>query len=150
MIRRTAAAILVAGVMIVGAACSADDETADDASVTTVAATGEADDATEAGTADCAELAEAAAPARASASFPDNADATWTVEGVEIDADGRALVEVVPSTDDVGYPRFRMLHACDGDDVVLLGTYALDDDGWVLLFTTDQPGAADLEPTLAD
>jgi len=150
MIRRTAAAILVAGVLVVGAACSTDDETADDAPVTAVAPTGEGDDSGETGTADCASLAEAAAPARAAASFPDNADATWTVDGVEIDDAGRAQVEVVPSTDDVGYPRFRMLSACDGDDVVLLGTYALDDDGWVLLFTTDEPGAADLEPTLPD
>ena len=93
---------------------------------------------------ECEVLARAAAPGQAADSFPDNPGNTWAVADTSTDEAGRAVVEVVPTPDDVGYPRFRFVSRCDGDDVVFLGAYALDGGSWILLFTTNEPGASDL------
>lgn len=92
----------------------------------------------------CESLASAAAAGQAADSFPDNPDNAWAVAGTSTDSAGRAVVEVVPTPDDVGYPRFRFVSRCEGDEVVFLGSYALDDGAWILLFTTNEPGASDL------
>jgi hypothetical protein len=143
------ASFLAAMAMLSGCGDDAD-ETADDTSERTTAPPSDATEATEpdgSASGDCTTAAEGAAPAEARAAFPDNPDVAWAVEGVEEDPEGRALVEVVPTPDEVGYPRFRLVFACDGDPV-LLGTYALDGERWVLLFTTDEIGDVELDPTL--
>lgn len=97
---------------------------------------------------DCPTVAEAAAPGIATAGFPDYPDVTWSVTGVEVDDQGLVLVEVVPDPDEVGYSSFRLAITCPDGPPVHAGTYALDDDTWVLLATTDEAGSVELEPTL--
>ncbi len=99
------------------------------------------------GASTCAADAEAATPAEAAASFPDNPGTVWTVEDVEA-ADGQAWVHAVPDSDAVGYPAFRFVYACAADGPELLGVYASESAGWVLLFTTDAAGADALEPSV--
>lgn len=101
-----------------------------------------------AATGDCPTVAEAAAPGIATAGFPDYPDVTWSVTGVEVDDQGLVLVEVVPDPDEVGYSSFRLAITCPDGPPVHAGTYALDDDTWVLLATTDEAGSVELEPTL--
>jgi hypothetical protein len=154
--------LVVAAALVLGA-CG-DDEAADDAVdageavASTVAdavddptegtAATDTDDGGE-GTDGCAATAEAAAPDQGLESFPDNPDATWTVLGSRTDDDGRAVVEVEPSTPDVGYPGFLFLSECPTDDeAVLLAVYAWEGGTWNILFTTDELGPLELEPTL--
>ena len=157
--RRAFTLCVVLLALLVGA-CG-DDDTADPSGTTTStepggltgsdsdgeSGDGRGDDTTDDATDDAAAACEAAArdalPAQAARSFPDNSHNTWAVADSFTDAAGLAVVEAVPSPDDVGYPSFRFVSRCDGDEVVLLGAYALD-GGWVLLFTTDAPGASDL------
>jgi hypothetical protein len=106
--------------------------------------TGEGDGVEVGDEAACQDLASAAAAGQAADSFPDNPHNRWAVADTSTDEAGRAVVEVVPTPDDVGYPRFRFVSRCDGDEVVFLGAFALDGGSWVLLFTTNEPGAADL------
>ena len=139
---------LVLVLVLIAVACGDDDSTSS-APPTTAEPTGLASDGDGATPdsdeeSECEALARAAAPAQAPDSFTDYHHITWAVAGTSTDEAGRAVVEVVPTPDDVGYPRFRFVSRCDGDDVVFLGSYALDGGAWVLLFTTDEPGASDL------
>lgn len=88
------------------------------------------------------------APTDATPAFPDNPDVTWTAEGATPGADGRALVELVPDPDEVGYPRFRFVYDCATGEPVRFGTYAFEDGGWILLSTTDAGASADLPVSL--
>lgn len=149
---RTLTAALIVAVALLGSACGDDEESSPESSSTSVASDttptseGPVEDA---GDADCASLASAGAPALALEKFPDNPDVEWSVVDATLDEEGRAVVEIEPAPDEVGYPAFRMVSVCEGDgEPVLLGTYALDGDTWLLLFTTDEPGAADLAPEL--
>jgi hypothetical protein len=129
--------LVVAAALVLGACGGDDDEAATDT-----------DDGGE-GTDGCAAAAEAAAPDQGLESFPDDPDATWTVLGSRTDDDGRAVVEVEPSTPDVGYPGFLFLSECPTDDeAVLLAVYAWEGGTWNILFTTDELGPLELEPTL--
>jgi hypothetical protein len=140
---------LVVVLALIAVACGDDDSTTS-APPTTAEPSGLAggdddpavDDSDEAS--ECEELASSAAAGQAADSFPDNPHNTWAVAGTSTDGAGRAVVEVVPTPDDVGYPRFRFVSRCEGDEVVHLGAYALDGSSWVLLFTTNEPGASDL------
>jgi hypothetical protein len=135
---------------LIASACG-DDDSASSAPPTTAepsrlasdddgpSADGSVDEASE-----CEALASAAAADQAADSFPDNPHNTWAVAGSSTDEAGRAVVEVVPTPDDVGYPRFRFVSRCEGDRAVFLGAYALDGGAWVLLFTTNEPGASEL------
>lgn len=86
----------------------------------------------------CKAMVEEAAPALAARSFPDNPDVTWSVGEASVTDAGLATVEVVPTPDEVGYPAFRLVTVCERDEAVLVGAYAREGDGWVLLFTTDE------------
>jgi hypothetical protein len=98
----------------------------------------------------CVAVAEDAAPDIATRSFPDNPDEIWTVDGVTENDDGQVVVEVVPASAAVGYPRFRFVTVCEGEEAVLLATYALEEGSWVLLFTSDAAEGIDFDPELAD
>lgn len=98
----------------------------------------------------CVATARDQATEIATRSFPDNADETWTVADVVEDDEGRAVVEIVPGSAAVGYPRFRFVTACEDGDAVLLATYALDEGTWTLLFTSDAAEGTDFDPELAD
>lgn len=154
--RRHLLLLALAATLALVAACSDDDTATDGAAGTSTTAAGAASDGTAApssGTGDeaamCADVAVEAAPDLAATTFPDNPDVTWTVAAVETDDEGLALVEVVPEPDEVGYPAFRLAVTCESGEAVHLGTYALDGGSWVLLATTDAPGADELEPTLS-
>lgn len=98
-------------------------------------------------TSTCAADAQAVTPAEAASSFPDNPDTVWAVE--EAEATGEQVwVQAVPDSDAVGYPAFRFVYACADAGPALLGVYAAEEAGWVLLFTTDAAGADALEPSM--
>lgn len=127
------------------AACGDDDggETADAPAageVTTTAAADDAGETSELAEDDaepgCAAAAADAAQAIGEEHFPDNPGVIWDVVGTSSDAEGRALVEVQPTPDEVGYPRFTFLVECSDDDPELVATYALDGGAYVLLSTT--------------
>ena len=142
--RRAFTLCVVLLALLVGA-CG-DDDTADPSGTTTSTEPGGltgSDSDGESGDGGGDDTTDDARPAPAARAFPDNSHNTWAVADSFTDAAGLAVVEAVPSPDDVGYPSFRFVSRCDGDEVVLLGAYALD-GGWVLLFTTDAPGASDL------
>lgn len=96
----------------------------------------------------CVARAEGAAPDLARRTFPDNPDVTWHVRGVTSDAEGRAIVEMEPEPDTVGYPRFKLLIGCPatgGPDI--LATYALENGAFTLL-STRTGSALDYPPSL--
>ncbi|MGY6501168.1 MAG: hypothetical protein ACXIVQ_09805 [Acidimicrobiales bacterium] len=95
----------------------------------------------------CAEMARSVAGRQALGSFPDNPDVSWSVADVTA-SEVRAIAEIVPTPDEVGYPRFRLVSMCEGDEIELLGAYALDGAGWILLFTAGDTQPEDLSPTL--
>ncbi|HLT16352.1 MAG TPA: hypothetical protein VK007_06580 [Acidimicrobiales bacterium] len=149
MIRRIPALLLAAAVAL--AACGDDDGSAPDTtdaapSTSAVGAPAVDEDALRA----CEDLAAEAAPAQATEHFPDNPDVTWTVVDATADpASGLVQVEIAPSSDEVGYPAFKLIALCEGgEESVLLGAYALDGGAWVLLFTTDARAEIDLAPEL--
>ena len=109
---------------------------------------GESLPAAEDGPDECATAAEAEAPAMALEAFPDNPDVTWEVLGATIDDEGRSLVELQPDPDEVGYPRFTFLIDCTTGEPVRLATYAFEDEGYILLATTDAAGDSELQPEL--
>jgi hypothetical protein len=151
--RRLLITLLVSSALLLSACGDDADSASDDAATTTTTPAAMAPEGPEDGTDDadeggCASVAEAAMPAQAERSFPDNPHNEWTVASSSVDTAGRAFVEAVPTPDDVGYPRFQFVSNCAGDEAVLLGAYALDDGVWVLLFTTDDADVADFEPTL--
>ncbi len=156
--RRTAVpGVLAALVVLLGVAgCTGDTESDTDSVGAGAPEESPLDDAelgggelpgTDGGPATCAADAEAVTPAEAASSFPDNPDTVWTVEDSEA-TDGQAWVQAVPDTDAVGYPAFRFVYACADDGPDLLGVYAAEAAGWVLLFTTDAAGAGALEPSM--
>mgnify|MGYP001627580693 CR=1 FL=1 len=95
----------------------------------------------------CEETIEAAAPEQAAESFPDHPDVTWTVGEASVTEVGLGTVELTPSSDEVGYPAFRLVAVCEGERSVLVGVYAREGDGWVLLFTTDERPEIELPAT---
>lgn len=126
------------------AACGDDDggETADppgDGEVTTTVAAddaGETSELAEDAEPGCAAAAADAAQAIGEVHFPDNPGVIWDVVATSTDADGRALVEVQPTPDEVGYSRFTFLVDCAAGAPELVATYALDGGAYVLLSTT--------------
>lgn len=161
--RRLLIATTALAVLLVGACGSTEDTAGSGASSSTTSTTaslsasgtlvappGSATGGTTADPASCAAVAEASAPAIATRSFPDNPDETWTVADVTENDEGQAVVEIVPASAAVGYPRFRFVTACEGGDAVLLATYALDDGAWILLFTSDAAEGLTFDPELAE
>jgi hypothetical protein len=150
MLRRYAAVPFALFALTLFAVACGDDDTEATPGVTSPV--GSADDAPAPGSdardsADpCAVAAEAAAPGQAFDVFVDNPDVTWAVAGVTVDG-SRTTAEIVPTPDEVGYPRFRFVSDC-GDEVVLLAGYALDDGSWILLFTTDEASGIEFDPAL--
>lgn len=136
--------LLVVLLCVIGlAACGDDGDPEGSATTSTTVAAPDEDAAEPEG---CAAAAEAGAADEAYTVFPDNPDVDWAVLDVA-EAEGGVLVELQPTPDEVGYPRFRFLYGCDGDDPVRFATYALEDGAFVLLATTDA-APSDLAPTL--
>jgi len=98
----------------------------------------------------CVDTARDQATEIATRSFPDNADETWTVADAAENDEGQVIVEVVPASAAVGYPRFRFVTVCEGGEAVLLATYALDEGTWTLLFTSDAAEGTEFDPELAE
>ena len=98
----------------------------------------------------CAEAVRDAAPAAALEAFPDNAEVTWTVQEVEAGGLGMQLAEMEPDSDEVGYPRFRLVFGCGEGEPVLLAIYALDGEEFVLLSTTDAAEGSEFAPVLEE
>lgn len=73
--------------------------------------------------------------------FPDNVGLQWTVLGFQHREDlGLVFVEVEPSPDEVGYPRFQFaLQASHAGPPKRVATYCLDAGHYTLLSTS--PGA---------
>jgi hypothetical protein len=86
----------------------------------------------------CDEAAAAAAVDRlGKRSFPDNPDVSWRALGQKT-RDRVAYVEVEPTPDEVGYPRFVFAIGCEvAGEPKLYGAYALDGGSYTLLFTSD-------------
>jgi hypothetical protein len=157
LIATTAAALLVL------AGCGSESTSGSDASSTTTTtdavvpappgtasgSPGTTVDPGDASSSGCVAIAEDAAPEIATRSFPDNPDETWTVADATENDEGQVVVEIVPASAAVGYPRFRFVTVCEGDDAVLLATYALEEGSWVLLFTSDAAEGIDFEPELS-
>ena len=59
---------------------------------------------------------------------------------------GMQLAEMEPSSDEVGYPSFRLVFGCGGGEPELLAVYALDGDEYVLLSTTDAAEGTRVRP----
>lgn len=148
---RSIAVLLVALFVLAGCGDDTDaDASGDDPLTTDAAGTDDTAPPSEigGGADECVTLAEEAAPDEAVRSFPDNPDTSWSVDGSSFDEQGRAQVEVVPTPDDVGYPRFMFVSTCASGDAVLLGVYALDEGAWTLLFTTDDANVEEFAPVL--
>lgn len=150
---RRAAVLAVLCLIVAGACSGGDDEDQAESSIstaelgTTSTAADDDDDVAAPPSSGCAAEAESSAPDTALEVFPDNPDVTWTVLDVTEPETDRVLVELEPRPDEVGYPSFQLLYACDDGEPVRLATYALDGGTYVLLATTDAaPG--DLPPTL--
>lgn len=98
------AAILVLGVAACGDGAGDDAEGTTSPTPTSTPAVDPPDGAPDDDeTARCAEAARSVAELQAYDAFPDNPDVTWTTAEVVATAD-RAIAEMVPSPDEVGYP----------------------------------------------
>lgn len=107
--------------------------------------TSEVADGDDAGT--CEALAIDAAQDLGTTHFPDNHDVTWDVLGTTVADDDEVFVEVQPTPDEVGYPRFTFLVECDDGTPELVATYALEDGAYVLLSTTGDTDPDDVPAT---
>ncbi len=104
---------------------------------TTIGYTGPSDD--------CLANATALGADQARAIFPEYPEVAWAITARSVTSQGYADVEVTPDPAEVGYPTFRFLSSCNGDQVTLLAVFVPVDDGWELLLTTDEGSGIDFE-----
>jgi hypothetical protein len=78
--------------------------------------------------------------------FPDNPNVTWETLGHKVSA-GIFYVEVRPTPDEVGYPKFVFAIGCRAANVPeVLATYAFDKGAYTLLSTKDSAVSVPASP----
>lgn len=149
--QRTLAGLGLVVLLVLGG-CSGDDDDASSDVVETTTTTAAGSTTTAAGpdgspvssepeSDPCLQAAEDGAPAMAAEAFPDNPDVEWAVDDVSSGDGIVVLIQVTPTPDEVGYPSFKLAVSCGTGEPIRLGTYAQEEEGWVLLSTTDAGGA---------
>jgi hypothetical protein len=78
--------------------------------------------------------------------FPDNPSVTWSVLG-QVTQGLLLFVEVEPTPDEVGYPKFVFAIGCTAaTEPKVYGVYAFENGGYILLSTTDDAPALPTTP----